>query len=66
MSATFAITWTLICMGSMYATYRLGIREERARWVARMDRWQRRQAILDGRIREEDERREWEEFDDKD
>jgi hypothetical protein len=60
MSATFAITWTLICMGSMYATYRLGIREERARWVARMDRWQRRQAILDGRIREEEERREWE------
>ena len=60
MSATFAITWTLICMGSMYATYRLGVREERARWVARMDRWQRRQAILDGRIREEDERREWE------
>lgn len=60
MSATFAITWTLICMGSMYATYRLGIREERARWVARMDRWQRRQAILDGKIREEEERREWE------
>jgi hypothetical protein len=44
----------------MYATYRLGIREERARWVARMDRWQRRQAILDGKIREEEERREWE------
>jgi hypothetical protein len=60
MSATFAIIWTLLCMGSMYATYRIGVREERARWVARMDRWQRRQAILDGRIREEEERREWE------
>jgi hypothetical protein len=57
MSAEFAISLFLVCVGSMVATYRLGIREERARWVARMDRWQRRQAILDGRIREEEERR---------
>ena len=55
MSATFAISWTLIAFGSMYATYRLGIREERARWVRRMDRWQRRQAVLDAREMREQE-----------
>jgi hypothetical protein len=60
MSAEFAISLFLICAASMVSTYRLGIKEERARWVRRMDRWQRRQAILDGRIREEEERREWE------
>jgi hypothetical protein len=60
MSAEFAISLFLVSAGSMVATYRLGIRDERARWVARMDRWQRRQAIIDGREREEEERREWE------
>jgi hypothetical protein len=62
MSASFALTWTLIAFGSMYATYRLGIREERARWVRRMDRWQRRQAIIDGREREQQEGYEMEGF----
>jgi hypothetical protein len=60
MTAEFAIGMTVLAVASMWATYRAGIREERARWVARMDRWQRRQAIIDGRIREEEERREWE------
>lgn len=55
MSATFAISWTLIAFGSMYATYRLGVREERSRWVRRMDRWQRRQAVLDAREMREQE-----------
>jgi hypothetical protein len=62
MSAEFAIAWTLISVASMYATYRAGIKEERARWVARMDRWQRRQAIIDGREAAEQERREWEDM----
>lgn len=46
MSATFAVIWTLICMGSMFATYRLGIREERERWVRRINRHVHRRLML--------------------
>jgi hypothetical protein len=35
-----------ISVGSMWACYRIGIREERARWARRIDRHLRRRLIL--------------------
>lgn len=49
MSAEFAITWALICVASMYATYRAGIREERARWKRRISRKLHRRILLNER-----------------
>lgn len=46
MSAWVAILWTSVAFASMWACYRLGIREERARWSRRIDRHLRRRLIL--------------------
>lgn len=46
MSAGFAISWTVISLLSMWACYRIGIREERARWARRIDRQLKRRMIL--------------------
>ena len=46
MSAWVAILWTSVAFASMWACYRIGIREERARWLRRIDRHLRRRLIL--------------------
>jgi hypothetical protein len=46
MSVEFALIWTLIAFGSMYACYKTGIREERARWSRRIERHLKRRLIL--------------------
>lgn len=33
MSAEFAFFLTIVCFGSMWACYRIGIAEERERWI---------------------------------
>lgn len=46
MSAWTALFLLAVSVGSMWACYRLGIREERARWGRRIDRHLRRRLIL--------------------
>jgi hypothetical protein len=46
MSAWTAIVWTLIAVASMWACFRLGIRDERERWVRRVNRHVHRRLML--------------------
>ena len=41
MSATTAIIWSLISFGSMWACYVAGTKEERQRWLRRMEKRRR-------------------------
>lgn len=49
MSVSFALTWTAISFLSMYACYRIGINEERARWKRRISRKLHRRILLNER-----------------
>lgn len=46
MSAWTALFLLAVSVGSMWACYRIGIREERARWARRIDRHLKRRMIL--------------------
>jgi hypothetical protein len=46
MSVSFAISWTVISFLSMWACYRIGIREESERWKRRIDRRLHRRILL--------------------
>lgn len=46
MSAWTAFALLSVTVGSMWACYRIGIREERARWARRIDRHLKRRMIL--------------------
>lgn len=46
MSVHFAFCLTLLTLGSCWACYRIGIREERERWKQRIDRRLHRRILL--------------------
>lgn len=53
MSASFAICLALLTLGSCFASYRIGMSEERARWMERQRKFHDRRRRLEDLEEEE-------------